>query len=104
MRFSWKGLLLAPLLFPALFSLVFVGPTVLGSLHGLEVLVPFLIVLVPGCVVSYGATVFLLLPSLYVLSQWRPLNWAGICLMGAVLGLLMFVPVTALVWKSSGPD
>jgi hypothetical protein len=104
MRFSWKGLLLAPLLFPALFSGAFVGQSVLESANGLDALLPFLIVFVPGCIVSYGSTIFLLLPSLYLLSRRRRMNWAGVCLLGATLGLLVFVPLTALEWKSSGPD
>lgn len=104
MRFSWKGLLLSPLLVPALFTGTFIGPSMLDSGSGIRAILPMLIVLVAGCIVSYGATIFLLLPSLYLLSRWRRMTWAEVCLLGTALGLLMFVPITALEWKSSGPD
>ena len=104
MRFSWKGLLLSPLLVPALFTGLFFGPSMLDSGSGIRALLPILIVLVAGCIVSYGATIFLLLPSLYVLSRWRRMTWAEVCLLGTALGLLTFFPITALEWKSSGPD
>jgi hypothetical protein len=104
MQFSWKGLLLAPLVVPALFSGAFAGLATLDSGPDQHSLLGFLILLIPGCIVSYGATILLLLPSLYVLSRWRRMTWLSVCLLGAALGLLVFVLVTALEWKSSGPD
>jgi hypothetical protein len=105
MRFSWKGLLLAPLLVPALFSGLLTGSSLLDFEHTLQSLLLFLVVLMAGSIISYGATIFLLLPSLYMLSQWRRrITWGEVCLLGAVLGLVVFVPVTAMEWKSSGPD
>jgi hypothetical protein len=61
MRFSWAGLIVARLLVPAVLSAAF------GSLQDRSVLA-FLIVLVPGCTVSYGTTTFLFQPCLYLLS------------------------------------
>jgi len=104
MRFSWKGLLLAPLPIPALFSGAFAGSVILDPAPGQNPLLAFLIVLAPGCFVSYGATIFLLLPSLYLLSKWRQMTWLSVSLLGAALGLVVFVPLTVLIWSSSGPD
>ena len=42
----------------------------------------FLVLLIPGCVISYGATIFLLLPSLFLLSLWRPVTAFMACLVG----------------------
>jgi hypothetical protein len=99
MRFSWTGLILAPLLVPAIFSAV-----MLSSFHQSNPGLAFLVLMVPSCVVSYGTTIFLLLPSLYLLSLWRPMTGLKVCLIGLVLGALVFVPLTLLQWKGSGPD
>lgn len=99
MRFTWTGLILAPLLVPVLFSAAFAslsggGWPVLG----------FLILLVPGCIVSYGTTIFLFLPCLFLLSLWRPMTGFKVCLLGLALGAAVFVPTTFLMWTSGGPD
>jgi len=99
MRFTWTGLILAPLLVPVLFSAAF------ASLS--EVKWPalaFLIMLVPGCIVSYGTTIVLFLPCLFLLSLWRPMTGFKVCLLGLALGVAVFVPLTLLEWQSSGPD
>src|SRR5262249_14424758 len=98
MRFSWAGVLLAPLLAPLLFSAAMAA----GVEDGHALL--FVIVMVAGCIVSYGAMVLLFLPALYLLSSARPLNWLHVCLLGALLGALAFVPPAWVSWKSSGPD
>jgi len=97
MRFSWTGLILAPLLVPALFAAAF------GALQDRSVLA-FLIMLVPGCMVSYGTTIFVFLPCLFVLSLWRPMTGFNVCLLGLVLGAAAYVPLTWMLWKGSGPD
>jgi hypothetical protein len=99
MRFTWTGLILAPLLAPALLSAAFVSLS-----GGNWPVLGFLILLVPGCIVSYGTTIFLFLPCLFLLSLWRPMTGFKVCLVGLVLGAAVFVPVTFLEWKSSGPD
>jgi len=99
MRFTWTGLILAPLLVPVLFSAAF------ASLS--EVKWPalaFLIMLVPGCIVSYGTTIVLFLPCLFLLSLWRPMTGFRVCLLGLALGAAVFVPMTWLDWTSSGTD
>lgn len=100
MRFSWTGLLLAPLLAPLLFCLMMLGLIQPGGSAALI----FLILLIPSCIISYGTTIFLFLPSLFLLSRRRPLTSLNTCLLGLVLGAAVFVPVTLLEWKSSGPD
>jgi hypothetical protein len=98
MRFSWTGLILAPLLIPTIFS------AAMASLLGGNAPLLFLLLMVASCIVSYGATIFLLLPSLYLLSLWRPLTGLKVCLLGLALGTLVFVPLTWIEWKGSGPD
>ena len=98
MRFSWTGLILAPLLVPIIFSAVVL------SLQEGNVVLGFLILMVPTCIISYGTTVFLFLPALYLLSLWRPLTGLRVCLLGLMLGMLVFLPLTWMDWKSSGTD
>jgi hypothetical protein len=93
MRFSWIGLILAPLLVPLVVCAVMLSS--LQTSGSLPLL--FLILLVPSCVVSYGTTIFLFLPSLFLLSLWRPMTGLKACLPGLVLGAVVFVPL-------SGPD
>lgn len=96
MRFSWAGLLLAPLLVPLMFSAVFVSTS--------SPVLSFLILMISSCIISYGTTLFLFLPALFLLSLWRPLTALKVCLLGLVLGAAVFVPVTLMAWKGSGPD
>jgi hypothetical protein len=98
MRFSWTGLILAPLLVPLMFCAVMLSSQTNGTVQ------LFLILLVPSCVVSYGTTIVLFLPSLLLLSLWRPMTGLKACLLGLVLGAVVFVPLTLLAWKGSGPD
>ena len=102
MRFSWTGLILAPLLVPTIFSAAM--PGLLGSSEQSNPALVFLILMIPSCIISYGTTIFLFLPSLYLLSLWRPITGFKACLTGLVLGTLVFVPLTWMEWKSSGPD
>jgi hypothetical protein len=99
MRFSWAGLILAPLAVPLLFC-----TAMLGTFHSNSPLLLFLILFVASCVVSYGTTIFLFLPALFLLSQWRPMTGLKVCLLGLVLGMAVFVPLTMMEWKGSGPD
>jgi hypothetical protein len=99
MRFSWTGLILAPLLVPVIFS-----AAMLILLHGNRPLLMFLVLMVPSCFVSYGATIFIFLPSLYLLSARWPMTAFKVCLLGLVLGAVVVVPLTLIEWKSSGPD
>jgi hypothetical protein len=99
MQFSWTGLILAPLLVPVIFSAAMLSP-----FQGDSPLLLFLFLMVPSCFVSYGTTIFLFLPSLFLLSVWRPMTAFKVCLLGLVLGAVVVVPLTFMEWKSSGPD
>jgi len=100
MRFSWNGLILAPLAVPLAFSVV-LAPALGG---GWRILPFMLVLLMLGCILSYGTTILLFLPSLFLLSLWRPMTGIGVALLGLVLGTAMLLPVTWLQWTSSGPD
>jgi hypothetical protein len=99
MRFSWTGLLVAPLLVPIVSAMI-----LCCLMGGDRPLLSFLAPLLPGCVVSYSATLFLFLPCMFLFSLWRQMTAFKVCLLGTLLGIVMFVPVTLLEWKSSGPD
>ena len=97
MRFSWTGLILAPLLGPLLLSTTFVddfesGGPLLGAL----------IVLEGACIISYGTTILLFLPSLFLLSRWRRMTGFRVCLLGLVLGVVAYVPVMMMFCSGSG--
>lgn len=64
MKFPWKGLIVAPLVVPFLFSLA-----CMISFGGKSPVFGFFFNLVLGSVCSYGATIFLFLPCLYLLSK-----------------------------------
>ena len=98
MRFSWTGLILAPLLVPTIFSAAML------SFQESNGALLFLVLMVPSCIISYCTTIFLFLPSLYLLSLWRPMTGLKVCLLGLMLGTLVFVPLTWIEWKSSGTD
>jgi hypothetical protein len=99
MRFSWTGLILAPFLVALIFSVA-----MLGLLQGSSPALLFLFLMVPSCVIAYGTTIFLFLPSLFLLSLRWPLTGFRVCLLGLLLGAVVFVPLTWMDWKSSGPD
>jgi hypothetical protein len=100
MRFSWTGLILAPLLVPAICA---------GLLISFEggwewPVLSYVLALALGSIVSYGATIFLFLPCLFLLSLWRPMTSFRVCLLGLVLGAAAYMPMVLLFWKGSGPD
>jgi hypothetical protein len=99
MVFSWRALILAPLLMPAIFA----GLMALAFDNN-SVVFAFLFVTILGSIISYGSTIFLLLPAMFLLSLCRPLTGRNVSLLGLVLGAAVFVPITLMEWKSSGPD
>src|ERR1700733_8696899 len=99
MQFSWRAIILAPLLVPAIF-----GGLLAAATDNNNSVLAFLFVMALGCIISYGSTIFLLLPSMCLLSLWRPLTGLNVCGLGLVLGVAVFVPVTLIEWKASGPD
>jgi hypothetical protein len=99
MKFSWKGLILAPLVVPVVFAalLTMASP-------GKGPLIGFVLIAALASIISYPTTIFLLLPSLYVMSKTITLRWYWVGLVGLVLGVFIFFPVTWMEFKSSGPD
>jgi len=100
MKFSWKALFLAPLVVPFVFSAAF---AILSGM-GKNLILGFLACFVVGSVFSYGATLFLFLPSLFLLSRFTPLTARLTCVLGALLGGLVLLPVDWFMWTSSGID
>ena len=100
MHFSWTGFWVAPLLVPLIGSALS-APLMRGD--GLVVL-PFFILLIPACIISYGTMIFLFLPALFLLSLLRPATAWITCLFGFALGASVIVPFTVLAWGASGPD
>jgi hypothetical protein len=101
MHFSWRGLFLAPLLVP-----IIACAAMTPSLKGDEApfVLTFLVLLIPACVISYGATLFLFLPALFLLSLlMRVRRWMA-WFLGLVLGAAMFLPVAKLAWATGGPN
>ena len=101
MHFSWKGFWVAPLVMP-LIGCAVMAP-VLGN-PGLAVIAAFFLLLVPACIISYGATLFLFLPILFLLSRLTDVTRWMVWLLGLVLGAAVFVPVAKLAWATGGPD
>lgn len=97
---DWKALLIAPIAFPALCSLLIVLPT-----PGSNPLSAFVLLFAIGCVVSYGATLALLLPVLILFSlDTTRLTAARAVALGAALGALLYLPLGWILWRASGPD
>ena len=97
MKFSWKGLILAPLVIPFFYSIGFMALVSSGNLLG-----SFLIVFLAGCVFSYCTTVFLFLPCLFLASKLKPLTVQLTSFLGAVLGGAVSIPIAWLMFLSSG--
>jgi hypothetical protein len=99
MRFSWKALALAPLAIPMLYSAAFVFLT-----PGRNRWMGFLVFALLGAVITYGATVVLLLPCLWGFSRVVRLNAVRAGVVGAMLGLAIYVPNLWISWNASGVD
>lgn len=98
MPFSWKAILLAPLLVPILTGVFF------GVVVGRNRLGAFLFFFVICAVLSYGATLFLLLPTLFLASCFTRLSVWRAGLLGLALGLLVYFPVSWEFYVTSGID
>lgn len=99
MRFSWRALALAPLVIPVLYSAAFVLLT-----PGRNQAVGFLVFFAIGAAFTYVATFVLLLPGLFALSWLVRLNAAWCAVLGAALGLLVYLPQEWVSWNASGVD
>jgi hypothetical protein len=100
MHFSWKGFWLAPLLMPVIGCAV-MAPVLRGE--G-PVIFTFLLLMVPACVISYGATWLLFLPALFLISLVTSVTRLMACIVGFVIGAAVFLPVARLAWATGGPN
>lgn len=98
MQFSWRGLLIAPAVVPAVVGIA------AAALLGDGSIVLFLLSFVIASLVSYSVTIFVFLPSLYALSRIRTMTGITTSMLGLVLGMAAYIPWTLIEWKSSGPD
>jgi hypothetical protein len=98
LRFSWKAMVLAPLAVPLIAALVLAAAPSKDPLWG------FLFFLFLGGVFSYGVSLGLFLPSLFVLSRFIRLTAWRTGLLGLVLGLLVYLPVARVSYGASGDD
>jgi hypothetical protein len=101
MHFSWKGFWLAPLVMPVI-GCAIMAP-VIGN-PGLAIIGAFLLLMVAACVISYGSMLFLFLPSLFLLSRLTPVTRWMVCLLGFLIGAVVFLPVARLAWATGGPN
>jgi hypothetical protein len=98
MPFSWRAALLAPLLVPFLIA------AFMALAMGRNELLGFLAIFVVAGMLSYGATVLLLIPCLFVASRFtRPTVWLA-ALLGMALGLLMYFPISWPMYLATGVD
>src|SRR5437879_5167308 len=98
-RLHWKSIVLAPLVVPVLCAALLT----LSSPGG-DPFFGFLLFTAIGSIISYAATVFLLLPSLYLISRFIALRWYSVCLCGLLLGVAVYFPIAWICFRSSGPD
>lgn len=57
-----------------------------------------------GSLLAYATTILLFIPTLLCLSSFTVLRPYKICLLGTFLGAVMYLPVTWMMYQSSGPD
>ena len=98
MRFSWRAVALAPLAVPLLVGSVFAVWT------GGQPVFTFLIFAGLALPISYGASLFLFLPCLFLVSRFMALKAWMVGAMGTVLGLVIYFPVGWVSYGASGQD
>jgi hypothetical protein len=98
MRFSWKAIILAPLFVPLIVGVVMAAVPYQNRMFS------FLFFFVVVCVLSYGVSIVLFLPCLFVLSRFARLSFWLTGLTGMALGLVVYFPVTWQSYLSSGDN
>ena len=96
MKFTWKALILAPLIVPCVFSALLMSPQSKSPVLG------FFVIAALGSFFSYGATACLFLPCLYVLSKLTALKMYLTCILGTVLGAVIYFPFVWISFTASG--
>ena len=97
-RPPWKAMIVAPLPIPILFSATF------GKEASRSPVLAFLFFLVFTSLFSYAVTLFLLLPTLFIVAWITPLTARAAGLAGAALGLMLYFPVAWIMYNSTGVD
>lgn len=95
---SWKALLVAPLVVPSIFVVL------LGAGGSKDSFAGFLFYWVCGVFFSYGAMVFMFLPGLFILCLSGKPGFLKLSGLGTALGILSFLPLSWVMYRSSGPD
>lgn len=98
LRFSWKAILLAPLLVPLVASLI------MASAPSKSPAFSFLIFFALGSAFSFGLSIGLFLPGLFLLSLFTRLTLWLRGLFGTALGLAIYLPVAWVSYGASGDD
>jgi hypothetical protein len=98
MRFSWSAIALAPAAVPLLTGLV------LALLVNGKPLQTFFFFSGLTAVFSYGASVFVLLPCLFLVSRFTVLTAWLTAVVGIVLGALIYFPVGWVSYGASGDN
>jgi len=99
MKFSWKALVVAPAVVPFIISTLMVIAN-----HGKSLLASFAFLFVLSSMISYGTTIFVFLPCLYLLSKFTTLRYSWGCLLGIVIGVAILLPVDWVCYQTSGMD
>ena len=104
--FSWKSLLIAPMVIPLLCTMLFflLAPPARVPQTFLETLTFYSIILGIGCFISYGAVYFLLFPALFIASRFVALNARVAALTGLAAGMVVYWCYLWVWYRSSGPD
>ena len=98
MQLSWKGVLLSPMIAPAIFAVPLAALTTERPLLG------FLFLFIAGCVVAYGVFVFAFLPVVWLASRFVRMTAVRFATLGGLTGAVFVIPLTWMEWKSSGTD
>ena len=99
MKFTWAGLLLAPLPVPFIYGVLFVLST-----ESRSPLLGILVLFALGSIVSYGATVCLFLPCLYLVSRFTALTARVTGAVGAALGAIVWLAYLRIDYQASGDN
>ena len=98
-QFSWKGLLLAPLAIPFVYSLAF---TIANP--GRMPAVGFMFFFILGCIFSYSTTIFLFLPCLHFVAKLARTTIVMAGVLGAVVSVVAYLPLAWEMYLTSGID
>ena len=98
MRFSWKAIILAPLPVPLIAALVLAMGSSQNHFAG------FLFFVVLGSVISYGVSLALFLPCLFLVSRITRLTAWLTGLVGLALGMAVYFPLGWQSYLSTGDN